>query len=125
MLTAAAALYVYRNHWIPVLEYVLPEQAYERLRPSTFANDVEAGLSSDAFSLAGNVEAGDSRAGLDVAAKKEILRIMKRRNVHFDEARRIFMERKLAKNGIAPDGRPTGTRAFLSSPLPRGSLIVR
>jgi hypothetical protein len=43
-----------------------------------------------------------------VASKKDILRIMRRRKVDFDEARRIFMESKLAKNGIAPDGRPTG-----------------
>jgi hypothetical protein len=33
---------------------------------------------------------------------------MKQKKVNFDEARRIFMEQKLAKNGIAADGRPTG-----------------
>ncbi|KAA8911105.1 hypothetical protein FN846DRAFT_897758 [Sphaerosporella brunnea] len=101
--------------WIPVLENILPEQAYERLRPSTFEDDIEAGLSSDAFSLASNIADGDSRAGLDVASKKEILRIMKRQKVDFDEARNIFMQMKLARNGIAPDGRPTDPRAVFFS----------
>lgn len=64
--------------------------------------------SSDAFSLAGNVQDGDSRAGLDVASKKEILKIMRSQKVGFDEARQLYMVQKLAKNGIAPDGRPMG-----------------
>lgn len=51
---------------------------------------------------------GDSRAGLDVASKKEVLKIMKSRKVNFDEARQLFIVQKLAKNGIAPDGRPMG-----------------
>ena len=32
------------------------------------------------------MEAGDSRQGLDDAGKKEVMRIMKRRGVDFDEA---------------------------------------
>ena len=52
------------------------------------------------------MEAGDSRQGLDDAAKKEVMRIMKRRGVGFDEARRLYMQECFGKNGIAPDGRP-------------------
>jgi len=85
------------------------------LRPSTFEDDLESGLSSDAFSLTGNIESGDPRSGLDMAAKKEILKIMKRRKVAFDEARQIFMEQKFAKNGIGADGRPTDPRAVFFS----------
>jgi len=78
---------------------------YSRL-PSSFSGDIEAGLSSSDFDLAGNVAAGDSRAGLDNASKKEIQRIMKNRRVNFDEARRIYTEGRFAKNNIGPDGRP-------------------
>jgi len=78
---------------------------YSRL-PSTFAEDAEAGLSSSNFDLTGNVEGGDSRAGLDAAAKREILRIMQRRRMKFDEARRVYMEQRFQANGIGADGRP-------------------
>lgn len=73
---------------------------------NTFAGDVEAGLSSSNFDLAGNIEGGDSRAGLDDNAKREILRIMQRRRVKFDEARRIYMEQRFSAAGIGADGRP-------------------
>lgn len=33
---------------------------------------------------------------------------MKSQKVNFDDARQLFMVQKLAKNGIAPDGRPMG-----------------
>ena len=55
--------------------------------------------------MTSNVE-GDSRAGLDENGKKEVLRIMKRRGVGFDEARRIFMEQRFRKRGIGADGLP-------------------
>jgi hypothetical protein len=71
---------------------------------------MEAGLSSDAFDLSGNVSAGDSRAGLDDDAKREIQRIMKgswiRAPMGFDEARRVYMERRLEAQGIGRDGLP-------------------
>lgn len=72
--------------------------------------------SSDAFSLSDNIESGDSRSGLDAAAKRQILQIMKRRNVNFDEARRIFIGQKFARNGIGADGRPTGNLFLLPFP---------
>jgi short subunit dehydrogenase-like uncharacterized protein len=72
-------------------------------------------VSSDAFSLHGNLAAGDTRAGLDDTAKKDILKIMKKQKVGFDEARQIQLERKLVKNGISADGRPTDPRAVFFS----------
>ena len=73
--------------------------------PSNFREDVEAGLHSADFDMTGNVE-GDSRSGLDADAKREVLLIMKRRGVGFDEARRIYMERNFRKSGIGSDGLP-------------------
>lgn len=49
---------------------------------------------------------GDSRSGLDATAKREILRIMQRRRLQFDEARRVYMEERFRANGIGADGRP-------------------
>lgn len=67
---------------------------------------MEAGLSSTDFDLSNNIETGDERRGLDRIAKREVLKIMKRQHVNFNEARRIYTERRFAKNGIGPDGRP-------------------
>ena len=78
---------------------------YSRL-PGSFAGDMEAGLSSSTFDLSGNVEGGDGRAGLDDVAKREILKIMKKRRMRFDDARRVYMEQRFSDNGIAADGRP-------------------
>ena len=106
LLISATALYLSRNQWrhlvpdIPATDYI-----YARL-PGTFSGDVEAGLSSSNFDLAGNIEAGDSRAGLDDRAKAEVLKIMKKRRLPFDEARKVYMENRFKANGIGPDGRP-------------------
>ncbi|TQV92337.1 hypothetical protein V2A60_007026 [Cordyceps javanica] len=109
-LVVAAALFFTRSYWlhyVPDVSAHLPstDYLYSRL-PSTFAGDIEAGLSSSAFDLSGNVEAGDSRAGLDDASKKEILKIMKKRRMNFDNARKVYMESRFKANGIGPDGRP-------------------
>jgi len=114
LLALATGLYLTRSRWTPLLQNYLPDYAYHRLNPS-FEADIEAGLSSDSFNLAGNVVEGDSRAGLDVAAKKEVLKIMKSRKINFDEARRVYMEQRFSKNGVAPDGRPTDPRAVFFS----------
>ncbi|KAI5854835.1 hypothetical protein BZA05DRAFT_417330 [Tricharina praecox] len=98
------ALYIYRTSWLPMIT-----------SSSSFSSDLEAGLHSDTFSLTANIDDEDSRSGLDVAAKREVLAIMKRRGVDFDEARRIAVEQKLARNGIAPDGRPLDPRAVFFS----------
>lgn len=83
----------------------VPEYFYQRL-PSSFTSDIEAGLSSSQFDITTNVANGDPRAGLDQRAKREVADIMKRQNVNFDEARRIYTEKRFAKNNIGPDGRP-------------------
>jgi len=74
--------------------------------PSSFSNDIESGFTSADFDLSTNVAAGDSRAGLDQSAKREVQKIMKTRKVGFDEARRVYTEQRFAKNNIGPDGRP-------------------
>lgn len=109
-LVTATVLFFTRGYWLhylPDININLPsaDYLYSRL-PSTFAGDIEAGLSSSTFDLSGNVETGDSRAGLDDASKAEILKIMKTRRMNFDKARKVYMEGRFKANGIGPDGRP-------------------
>ena len=103
VINQSPVLYLTRSRWLHLLP--VPEYIYQRL-PSSFAGDMEAGLTSDDFDLSTNMSAGDSRGGLDATAKREILKIMRNRRVDFDEARRIYTEGRFAKNGIGPDGRP-------------------
>ncbi|KKK22037.1 hypothetical protein P175DRAFT_0463506 [Aspergillus ochraceoroseus IBT 24754] len=103
VVVCGTALYLTRSRWIPLLP--VPDYIYDRL-PSSFAGDLEAGLTSSEFDLNANLENGDQRAGLDARAKREVLRIMKRQKVNFDEARRIYTEQRFAKNNIGADGRP-------------------
>jgi len=108
LLVVSTVLYLTRSRWAPRLTSITfpgSNYLYSRL-PSSFASDIESGLSSSAFDLAGNVAAGDSRAGLDDSSKKEIQKIMRNRMVGFDEARRIYTEGRFAKNNIGSDGRP-------------------
>ncbi|CUS11216.1 unnamed protein product [Tuber aestivum] len=114
LMLIATGLYVYRSRWLPPISNMISQHTYHRLN-SSFESDIEAGLSSDDFNLSGNLAGGDARGGLDLASKKEVLRIMKGQRVNFDEARRIFMEQKLLKNGIAADGRPMDPRAVFFS----------
>lgn len=127
-------LYATRSLWIshaPPIPYLtapgtVPEPIYNAVvsfrsifsaprysRLNNFASDIEEGFSSSNFDLRENVEAGDSRAGLDDRGKKEVQRIMKARNVGFDEARRIFIEERFGRNNIGKDGRPTDPKAFM------------
>ncbi|TPX10810.1 uncharacterized protein E0L32_008199 [Thyridium curvatum] len=102
------ALFLTRRLWLHRLPD-LPGRDYLYARlpsSSSFAGDVEAGLSSSTFDLTANVEGGDARGGLDADAKREILRIMKKRRMRFDEARRAYMEERFKANGIGADGRP-------------------
>ncbi|KAI0971122.1 hypothetical protein F4678DRAFT_433789 [Xylaria arbuscula] len=106
VLVTGTILYLTRNSWLHLLP-VLPGSSYLYSRlPNTFSGDIEAGLSSSTFDLGANVDSGDARAGLDDAAKAEILKIMKKRRLRFDEARRVYMEQRFSANGIGPDGRP-------------------
>ncbi|KAJ4159312.1 uncharacterized protein LMH87_008218 [Akanthomyces muscarius] len=119
-IVTATALFFTRSYWLQYLPDVsirLPSADYLYARlPSTFAGDIEAGLSSSTFDLGSNVEAGDSRAGLDDASKREILKIMKTRRMNFDKARKVYMENRFKANGIGPDGRPRDPK--FSSGLP-------
>ncbi|KAI9824809.1 MAG: hypothetical protein M1826_007231 [Phylliscum demangeonii] len=105
-LLATTALYLTRTRWqahLPPLS--LPTYVYSRL-PGSFASDMEAGFSSTAFDLTGNVAAGDARAGLDDGGKREVQRIMRAQRVSFDDARRIYVEQRFAREGIGADGVP-------------------
>lgn len=107
-LVSITALYLTRDRWAHLVSEIrLPGGGYlyDRL-PSSFTGDIEAGLSSTTFDLTGNVADGDGRAGLDDAAKQEILKIMKKRRMKFDQARKVYMENRFRDNGIGPDGRP-------------------
>lgn len=107
-LLSITALYLTRDRWSHLVSEIrLPGggHLYDRL-PGTFTGDIEAGLSSTTFDLSGNVADGDGRAGLDDGAKQEILKIMKKRRMKFDQARKVYMENRFRDNGIGPDGRP-------------------
>jgi len=85
-------------------------------RPTSFADDIEAGFSSSNFDLEENILNGDERAGLDDTDKAAISRIMARKKVGFDEARRILAAVRMEKNGIDPrTGRPLDPRAVMFS----------
>ncbi|POR33594.1 Uncharacterized protein TPAR_06203 [Tolypocladium paradoxum] len=108
LIVTATALFFTRAYWrhhVPEIHLPGAGYIYSRL-PSGFAGDIEAGLSSSNFDLGGNVEAGDSRAGLDDASKAEVLKIMKKKRMTFDQARKAYMENRFKQNGIGPDGRP-------------------
>lgn len=108
LLIIATALFLTRNLWLPYIRnssFPGVGYLYSRL-PDSFAGDIEAGLSSSTFDLAGNVQTGDSRAGLDNKAKKEVLAIMKSRRMNFDQARKVYMENAFKANGIGADGLP-------------------
>ena len=96
------------------LQNYIYQARYSRL-PTTFAGDAEAGLHSSNFNLAENIEAGDSRHGLDEQTKREVYIIMKRRGVGFDEARRLFVEERFGREGIGADGRPLDRKAVMFS----------
>ena len=130
-------LYVTRNQWkpyAPPIPYVtapgtipapiynasayvsnyIDSFRYSRLPQHTsFADDAEAGLHSSNFNLAENIEAEDSRRGLDERAKQEVYRIMKVRRVNFDEARRMYTEERFGREGIGADGRPLDRKAVM------------
>lgn len=72
----------------------------------SFAGDSEAGLSSEAFSLTGNLDRGDQRNGLDKSAKLRILWYMFIHGESFDESRLRYVHYQFARNGIGTDGQP-------------------
>ena len=67
----------------------------------SFESDIEDGLTSSHFDLNTNLNEEDGRAGLK--DKEEIMRIMKKQKVSFDEARLIRQQNLLKKNNIDPE----------------------
>lgn len=103
--TLSTVLYATRSQWLGLLPPAITEPFYSRV-PSSFMSDVEAGFTSNDFDLSGNIVEGDSRAGLDDGAKRDVQRIMKNRGIGFDEARRVYMQQRFQKNNIGADGVP-------------------
>ncbi|KAE8348741.1 hypothetical protein BDV28DRAFT_79102 [Aspergillus coremiiformis] len=103
VVVCGTVLYLSRARWMHLIP--VPDYIYDRLS-SSFAEDIEAGLTSTQFDLSANIADGDARDGLDNQAKRQVQKIMKRQRVDFDEARRIYTEQRFANNNIGPDGRP-------------------
>ncbi|KAF9219706.1 hypothetical protein BS17DRAFT_810956 [Gyrodon lividus] len=78
---------------------------------STFSGQANAGLTSVMFDIETNINDGDSRAGLDERGTQEVLEIMRRERVNFDQARLIRHNQILARNGIDPSGMPLDSKA--------------
>lgn len=71
------------------------------LESGSFFDDIRSGFSSRHFDLNTNLSAGDSRQGLDSTAKEEIAKLMQQnKGVNFDEARRLYFQKKMQDNGI-------------------------
>ncbi|KAI0825785.1 hypothetical protein BC629DRAFT_1578414 [Irpex lacteus] len=78
---------------------------------STFESQANAGLTSESFDIEANIRDGDSRAGLDEQGTQEVLDIMRRERVNFDQARLIRQNQIFAANGIGPNGMPLDSKA--------------
>ncbi|KPI42401.1 uncharacterized protein AB675_9871 [Cyphellophora attinorum] len=102
---AGTILYLTRERWTAYLPSRFQDVMYSRL-PTTFMGDVEGGFTSADFDLTSNITEGDSRQGLDPKSKRDIQRLMKIRNIGFDEARKVYMEQRFKKAGIGADGIP-------------------
>jgi len=108
-------LYRYRAH-LPIperLRVIIPHPSGENYAPlSTFADQAAAGMTSSTFDVeADNIFQGDMRVGLDEQGTQEVMEIMRRENVNFDQARLIRHHRHLAANGIDPSGVPLDAKA--------------
>ncbi|KAJ6485631.1 hypothetical protein C8R45DRAFT_997277 [Mycena sanguinolenta] len=79
---------------------------------ATFSEQIGAGMTSSDFDLEANVRDEDSRTGLDEQGTREIMEIMRRERVNFDQARLIRHNRILAQNGIDPSGMPLDSKAI-------------
>jgi hypothetical protein len=75
----------------------------------SFESDIEDGLTSSQFDLADNLSEEETRAGLK--DKEEILKIMKRQKVSFDQARLIRQQKLLKKN--VSTSRKDGVKSYL------------
>jgi len=114
--------YYYRSRLASVLGPLVPDRVTDYLsshfphlasyRPlSTWDNQRASGLNSSLFDIDANLEAGDSRAGLDPQGAEEVRRIMAREGVSFDQARLIRHKLLLSRHGIDATGMPTDPKA--------------
>ncbi|KAI5959828.1 uncharacterized protein KGF55_005060 [Candida pseudojiufengensis] len=72
----------------------------------SFVNDINQGLNSSNFDVE-NSNYQDSRKGLSIRGKKYIKKLMETdKNLTFDDARLIYIQNELNKNGINNDGLP-------------------
>lgn len=78
---------------------------------ATFEDQANAGLTSESFDIEANIRDGDARAGLDERGTQEVLEIMRRERVNFDQARLIRQNQIFAANGISPSGLPLDSKA--------------
>ncbi|KIM88214.1 hypothetical protein PILCRDRAFT_814120 [Piloderma croceum F 1598] len=78
---------------------------------SSFADQAHAGMSSNAFDIEANIRDGDPRAGLDERGTQEVMEIMRRERVNFDQARLMRHNQILARNGIDSTGIPLDSKA--------------
>ncbi|KAK7031623.1 hypothetical protein R3P38DRAFT_2924830 [Favolaschia claudopus] len=79
---------------------------------ATFSDQITAGMSSSDFDIEANIRDGDVRTGLDEQGTREVMDIMRRERVNFDQARLIRHNRILAQNGIDPSGMPMDSKAI-------------
>jgi len=90
-----------------------PRLSNYRYQPlSTFSEQISAGMSSSQFDIEANVQDGDMRSGLDTRGTEEVMEIMRRERVNFDQARLIRHNRILASNGIDASGMPMDSKAI-------------
>ncbi|KAF9302404.1 hypothetical protein BGZ74_005404 [Mortierella antarctica] len=98
--------YITRGYWLPKLEDLRERLNYTQLpffrseEDSSFAQNIEEGLTSSNFDLHQNLLGGDERHGLENA--EEIRKIMKKYRCNFDQARLIQQQNKMKANGIDP-----------------------
>lgn len=85
---------------IPYINRITPES-------TSFLSDYESGFHSSTFDLSGNLSDSETRTGLDPAAKREIDEIRGQHpSMGFDEARAMYLKRKMERNGVGEDGLP-------------------
>jgi len=109
----AMLVFYYRQKLLSLFPSSSPVHAgYDRL--ATFSSQAANGLTSRNFDLeVNNLEAGDSRSGLDEGGAHEIHAIMQQQGISFDEARLVRHKRTLQQNGVDPlTGLPLDSKAI-------------
>ncbi|KJE91266.1 hypothetical protein CAOG_08605 [Capsaspora owczarzaki ATCC 30864] len=91
---------------------------------SGFARDAALGLTSETFDIVThNIESADTRQGLEHS--DELVEIMNEFGVGFDQARLIFMRRRMIENNIDPDtGLPLDAKAVSFGPKPPSQPVI-